>query len=103
MRQINRRNQPNLLRTYGASVRMWDPWKNLAVKPYIPSCVKKKEGVVLWDFKGEGGNSYGDEKQMFGKEMFTRPSLTLGHRGDFDQTGLAMFLPVYHTLVHIKR
>lgn len=30
-------------------------------------------GVVIQDFRGEEGNSHGDGKQMFGKEMFPRP------------------------------
>lgn len=44
----------------------------------------------------------GDGKQMFGKQMFAGPPLTMGHREDFDQKGLTMFLPVYHTLVDIN-
>ena len=27
-------------------------------------------GVVVWDFKGKEVNSYGERKQMFGKQMF---------------------------------
>lgn len=34
--------------------------------------------------------------------MFAGPSLTVGHSEGFDQTGLARFFPVYHTLIHIK-
>ena len=34
--------------------------------------------------------------------MFAGPSLTIRHRGDFNHTGFARFLPAYHTLVHIK-
>lgn len=41
-------------------------------------------------------------KQMFDKQTFDWPSLTRENREDFDQRGLSTFLPVYHTLVHIK-
>lgn len=33
---------------------------NWAVKAYMPSCAKEKR--VIWDFKGEEGNSHGDQK-----------------------------------------
>ena len=38
-------------------------------------------GIVVWDFKGQEGNSHEMEKQMFGKQMFAGFSLTMGHRG----------------------
>ena len=34
---------------------------------------------------------------MFGKQMFGGPSLTMGHRESFDQTGLDGLLPFHHT------
>lgn len=40
---------------------------------------------MVWDFKGKKGNSHGDGRAMFGKRVFAGPSLTLGHREDFDQ------------------
>lgn len=49
--------------------------------------------VVVWDFKGQEGNSHRDGKQMFAKQMFPEPTLTVGHREDFDQRGLARSLP----------
>ncbi len=55
--------------------------------------------VVLWDFKGEEGNSHWEmEKQMFLVNKCL-PCLTkkMSHGEDFDQIGLARFLPVYHT------
>ena len=58
---------------------------------------RRSEVVVIWDFKGEEGNSHGDKKQMFGKEMFARPSLTMGDREDLDQNSFARVLPVCHT------
>lgn len=36
-------------------------------------------------------------KPMLGKQMFAGPSVTRGHREDFNQLVLAMFLPVSHT------
>lgn len=42
------------------------------------------------------------EKQIFGKRMLVRESLTIGHREDFDQRAFLRFLHVYHTLAHIK-
>ena len=50
-------------------------------------------GVVVWDFKGEEGNSHKDEKQMFGKQMFAWPRLRQWtQRGIL--TDFARFLPV---------
>ena len=40
------------------------------------------------------------EKQMFGKNMFAGPSLTVGHTEDIDQTGLTWLLfatSLFHT------
>ena len=36
------------------------------------------------------------ERPVFGIQVFARPSLTVVHRGDFEQKGLTRFLPVYH-------
>ena len=36
----------------------------------------------------------GAEKQMFGKQKFAGPPFAMEHRGDFDQMGLASFLPI---------
>ena len=33
----------------------------------------EEEEVGVWDFKEEKGNLHGDEKQMFGKQMFAMP------------------------------
>ena len=33
-------------------------------------------GAEAWDFKEEEGNSHGDKKQMFGKQMFAGPAET---------------------------
>ena len=37
------------------------------------------------------------QKQMFGKQMFAGPSLTMGRREDFVQVGLTEVLPAPHT------
>lgn len=42
------------------------------------------------------------EKQTLGEQLSTGPSLTKGHREDWDQTGLAWFLPVSHTHFILK-
>ena len=42
------------------------------------------------------GGSQGDGKQMFGKQMLAKPTLTMRHREDSDQMDLARFLPVCH-------
>lgn len=47
---------------------------------------------MVWD-KGQKGNSHGDGKQMFAKQMFSEPTLTVGQSEDFDQKGLARSLP----------
>lgn len=52
--------------------------------------------------KGKKASHMDTEKQMFGKQMLARPTFTREHREDFDQAGLGRFLPVYHTLIHIK-
>ena len=54
-------------------------------------------GIVVWDFKGQEGNSHEMEKQMFGKrEMSVGPSLTMRHTEKLDQRGLARFLLITH-------
>lgn len=35
-------------------------------------------------------------KQVFGKQKFAGPSLTMGHREDVEHKSPARFLPVYH-------
>ena len=50
-------------------------------------------GVVVWDFKGEEGNSHGDGKV----NVWYCLAETVGHGEDSDQMGLARFLPVYHS------
>ena len=35
-------------------------------------------GAVVWNFKGEGGNSHGDGKQTFGKQMLAGPGQESG-------------------------
>ena len=49
---------------------------------------------MVWEFKGQEGNSHGDGKAKFSNYMFAGPSLTAGRREDFNQTGPARFLPV---------
>lgn len=36
---------------------------------------------MVWDFRGEESSSHGNEKQMFGKQIFAGPSLTTGQTG----------------------
>lgn len=43
------------------------PEDRSAVEAYMPSLAKKKvvgREFVVWDYKGEEGNSHGHEKQM---------------------------------------
>ena len=54
-------------------------------------------GCVVWNFRGRKAIHTEIEKQMFGKQMFSGPCVTMGYREDLDQRGLAKFLPVYHT------
>lgn len=51
-------------------------------------------GDVVWDFKGRKESHIEKEKQMLGKQVFAGPSLTMRHREDKGQRGLARFLPV---------
>ena len=55
----------------------------------------KRAGV--WDYKRKGSNLQEDKKS---KNLVNKCLLgqldTMGHRKDFDQAGLATFLPVYH-------
>ena len=39
---------------------------------------------MVGDSKGEEGNSHGDEKQMFSKQMCLGPAETMGHRVNSD-------------------
>ena len=43
---------------------------------------KENVGVVVWDFKGEEGNSE-IEKQMSGKQMFAGPCRDSGTQSEF--------------------
>ena len=54
-------------------------------------------GIVVWDFKGEEGNSHGDGKANLVNKCLSCLAQTKGHGEDLDQIGLASFLPVYHT------
>lgn len=69
------------------SVTMWDPRTHWVIKADMPSWAKGKGAAVFWDFKGQGGNSHGDGKQMFDKQMFAGLYLKMGHRGDFISNG----------------
>lgn len=46
----------------------------------------RRKRVVVWDFPRGKGNSHGDGKSTFNKQMFAGPSLTMGHREDLDYT-----------------
>lgn len=59
-----------------------------------PGAKEKGKGVLVWDFKGQEGESHRERKDG--------PSVTMGHKEVFDQMGLARFLSVYYILVHIK-
>lgn len=48
--------------TYGGSVTMWDPRTYWVIEADMPSWAKEKGAVVVWDIKGQGGNSRGDTK-----------------------------------------
>lgn len=51
--------------------------------------------VGVWGFKEKKGNSQEDESKHLGRKMFIGSSRNKGTQ-DFDQTGLAAFLPIYH-------
>ena len=54
----------------------------------------KKKEIGIWYFKGKECNSQEDIKElMFGKLLFTTQKQW--DRKDFDQSGPAMFFPVY--------
>ena len=50
--------------------------------------------LVIWNFKGEEGTSYEDEKAMFGKQMFGKPQR---HRVDSDLQVLLSFPTTLHS------
>ena len=51
-------------------------------------------GVVVWDFKGKEGNSHGDRKLIFGKQMLAGPGRDRGVQKGI-LTDLDKFLPVH--------
>lgn len=53
--------------------------------------------VVVWDFKGEEGNSRADGKSKVWETNGVWPSFTMGHREEFDQKGPTRFLPDCHS------
>ena len=57
-----------------------------------------ERGVVVWHLKRREAAHMEIGKHIFGKEMSAGPSLTRGHRKDFDQIGLNRFHSVYHIL-----
>lgn len=53
-----------------------------AVKAYLPTLAKEKEGLQFENSKGRKATHLEMEKQIFGKQMFSGPSLTMGHRNN---------------------
>ena len=81
---------------YESSTRIWIPRTSLAIEAM---CYLRGEEVGVWDFKDEKGNLHGDEKQMFGKQMFTMPCRDSGVQDALWSPGPAEFplLPLSHS------
>lgn len=81
-RQINRRKLLNFSCMY-----IWGFHKNMklrahwAVKTQMPPGAKEKGEFWFGTLKGRKASHMEMEMQMFGKEMFAEPSLTMGHSG----------------------
>ena len=78
MRQINRRKIPkfNYICMYRCFIRILAQLKLCLFELRL-----RGQGLVVWDFKEKKGSSCGMEKQMFPKQMFAGPSLTMAQRG----------------------
>lgn len=64
--------------TYGGSIRTWDQEEIGQLRFLCLRKLKRKEGRGL--SKGKKTIHMEMEKQMFGKQMYTEPSLTMGQR-----------------------